>query len=130
MGNSFLGAEKQLASLQKKKVKRSKASEAGRAKKNKNRQHHRDKQKYEAKKEKKYGPKASQIYKIMGWFDVSSDSKVATGGFKGSRTSSQCSTLEELKGWVKDGTILKKIKNFRRVPYEKVCTRICDSEGN
>jgi len=88
------------------------------------------KARYQQNKLKKYGPKSSTVYKITGWFNIPNSSNVTKSGFKGARTAERVSTLLELKGLVKDRSILGMIGKFQQVPYEGVCTRVCDSEGN
>ena len=85
--------------------------------------------KCQEKKQAKFGPKSSEVYKIMTWFDISNDCSVTSSGFKGSRTSSWRTLLKGLEESVRDGRILKIIEGFQQIPYQGVCTRICDSEG-
>ena len=85
--------------------------------------------KHQEKKQAKFRPKSSEVYKIMTWFDMSNDCSVTPSGLKGSRTSSRRALLEGLVESVRDGKILKAIEGFQQIPYQGVCTRVCDSEG-
>jgi hypothetical protein len=112
-----------------KKKRRSKASALGRAKGlggSKDHLEHRAQR--DQMKLNQFGPRASEVYRVMGW-DLTANAMVADGGFKGSRTGPRKSLLVDLEQWVKDGSILEKIKGFQKVPYQGVCTRICDSDG-
>jgi len=82
------------------------------------------------KKEAKYGPKASEIYKIVWWYDIFKDPIRSRGGFKGSRGSGRKPLLDELTASVSSGTMLQRVEKFQQVPYNGFCTRICDSNGN
>lgn len=86
---------------------------------------------YDYKKDENFGPRAHLKFTGL-WLPLtwSTDSKVSSSGFTGSRTLDRTSTLEKLGVGVEDGTILKVLECFRPVPYHKFCTRICDSEGD
>ena len=70
------------------------------------RQNHRA---YHGQKEVKFGATASEIYKIMGWFDIT-NSEVSDTSFKGLRKGVRNSILQELVRWAKDGSMPGKIE--------------------